>query len=58
MMQNGRFVRLTLELTPSGIKNMPRLPRLKLPGHTQHIVQRGNNRQDCFFEEQDYTESR
>ncbi len=33
---------------------MPRLPRLNLPGIPQHIVQRGNNRQDCFFEEQDY----
>ncbi len=34
---------------------MPRLPRLNLPGIPQHIVQRGNNRQACFFEEQDYT---
>ncbi len=33
---------------------MPRLPRQNLPGIQQHIVQRGNNRQDCFFEEQDY----
>jgi len=33
---------------------MPRLPRLNLPGVPQHVVQRGNNRQACFFAEQDY----
>lgn len=27
----------------------------KLPGRVpQHIIQRGNNREACFFEEQDY----
>ena len=25
-----------------------------IPGYTYHIVQRGNNRQACFFEEQNY----
>jgi len=34
---------------------MARLPRLNLPNITQHVVQRGNNRQVCFFSEQDYT---
>ncbi|WP_373862467.1 hypothetical protein [Bathymodiolus platifrons methanotrophic gill symbiont] len=34
---------------------MARLARLNLPGIPQHIVQRGNNRQACFFTEQDYT---
>ena len=33
---------------------MPRLPRLNLAGVPQHVVQRGNNRQVCFFVEQDY----
>lgn len=33
---------------------MPRRPRLDLPGIPQHVVQRGNDRQPCFFEEADY----
>lgn len=33
---------------------MPRLPRLCLPGITQHIIQRGNNRQACFGAEEDF----
>lgn len=33
---------------------MARLPRLTLPGYPQHIIQRGNNRQACFFDNQDY----
>ena len=33
---------------------MTRLPRLNLPNIPQHIIQRGNNRQACFFAEQDY----
>ncbi len=33
---------------------MPRLPRFNLPNVPQHVIQRGNNRQSCFFEEQDY----
>ena len=32
---------------------MPRQPRLYLPGVPVHIVQRGNNRQPCFFGKQD-----
>lgn len=33
---------------------MPRQPRLDLPGITQHVVQRGNDRQPCCFEDSDY----
>lgn len=28
---------------------MPRAPRIDIPGFPQHVVQRGNNRQPCFF---------
>jgi putative transposase len=33
---------------------MPRRPRIKLTGIPQHIVQRGINREPCFFAEEDY----
>jgi putative transposase len=33
---------------------MPRRPRLNLAGLPLHVVQRGNNRQPCFFAEEDY----
>ena len=33
---------------------MPRRPRLSLPGVPLHIIQRGNNRQACFFADEDY----
>ena len=33
---------------------MPRKPRMYLPGVPCHIIQRGNNREACFFSEQDY----
>lgn len=33
---------------------MPRRPRVALPGVPLHIIQRGNNRQACFYAEQDY----
>lgn len=33
---------------------MPRPPRLDLPGIAQHIVQRGNDRQPCFFTTENY----
>lgn len=33
---------------------MPRQPRLDLPNIPQHVVQRGNDRQPCFFAPQDY----
>ncbi len=34
--------------------NVPRQARLMLPDVPIHIIQRGNNRQDCFFGEDDY----
>lgn len=33
---------------------MPRPLRLDVPGVAQHVVQRGNDRQPCFFAEGDY----
>ncbi len=33
---------------------MARLPRFDLPGISQHIVQRGNDRQPCFADDADY----
>ena len=33
---------------------MARKPRLDLVGMPQHIVQRGNNRDACFYAEEDY----
>lgn len=34
---------------------MARQPRFVLPGQPQHVIQRGNNRQDIFRAEEDYT---
>ncbi|MBL8519268.1 MAG: transposase [Betaproteobacteria bacterium] len=33
---------------------MPRRPRIKLDGVPLHIVQRGHNREACFYSEEDY----
>ena len=33
---------------------MPRRARLTLPGVPLHLIQRGNNRQSCFFGDDDY----
>jgi len=33
---------------------MPRLPRFVLPGQPQHVIQRGNNRQNIFRKDSDY----
>lgn len=33
---------------------MARKPEFSLPGIPQHIIQRGNNREPCFFVENDY----
>lgn len=33
---------------------MARKPRFNLPGIPQHIIQRGNNREPCFFGTEDY----
>ena len=32
---------------------MPRRPRLDVPNIPQHIIQRGNDRQPCFFADLD-----
>lgn len=32
---------------------MPRIARMVVPGASYHITQRGNNRQDIFFVEDD-----
>ena len=34
---------------------MPRTKRLDLAGVAQHVIQRGNDRQACFYCEADYT---
>jgi putative transposase len=33
---------------------MPRKPGFNLAGVPQHIIQRGNNREPCFYAEEDY----
>jgi len=33
---------------------MPRRPRIVLPNIPQHLIQRGNNRQVCFYADEDY----
>ena len=33
---------------------MARKPRFIIPGVPQHVIQRGNNREPCFFAEADY----
>ena len=33
---------------------MPRKPRFNLIGIPQHVIQRGNNREPCFYAEQDF----
>lgn len=33
---------------------MPRKPRFNIVGVPQHVIQRGNNREPCFFEKSDY----
>lgn len=33
---------------------MPRRPRLRVAGLPVHIIQRGNNRQACFYADEDY----
>lgn len=33
---------------------MPRRPRFNIPGYPLHVIQRGNNRQACFFRSADY----
>lgn len=33
---------------------MPRKPRFVIPGVAQHVIQRGHNREPCFYSEDDY----
>lgn len=33
---------------------MARQPRFTIPGIPQHVIQRGNNREPCFYAEEDY----
>ncbi len=33
---------------------MPRRPRIVLPGTPLHLLQRGNNREACFYADEDY----
>ncbi len=33
---------------------MPRRKRTYIPGYPYHIVQRGNNREACFFESENF----
>lgn len=33
---------------------MPRRPRIVLPGTPLHLIQRGNNREACFYADKDY----
>ena len=33
---------------------MPRQPRFVIPGHPQHVIVRGNNREPIFFTDEDY----
>jgi putative transposase len=43
--------RMLLHATEAG---MPRTKRLDIAGVAQHVIQRGNDRQACFFREGDY----
>jgi len=36
---------------------MPRKPRFNLIGIPQHVIQRSNNREHCFYAEEDYRRS-
>jgi len=33
---------------------MPGKPRFAIPGVPQHVIQRGHNREPCFYSEVDY----
>ncbi|WP_305801816.1 transposase, partial [Thiolapillus sp.] len=50
-----RFFVLCFSLIPINQQlTMQRRPRIVLPGVPLHLIQRGNNRQACFFTEDDY----
>jgi putative transposase len=44
----------SVSLPPDGEPWMARPPRIDIAGMPQHIIQRGNNRNECFFAERDY----
>ena len=44
---------LRLYLLSKGF-DMPRKPRMFIPGIPCHVIQRGNNRSVCFYEEENY----
>ena len=44
---------LSFALASAIFNRMPRRPRIIVPGVPLHIIQRGNNRQACFFAEED-----
>mgnify|MGYP002079157596 CR=1 FL=1 len=41
--------RLTTDTAAVSIFHMPRVARVRVPGAPHHVIQRGNNRQDVFF---------
>lgn len=43
-----------LGFPPHRSDRVPRTPRLDLPGVPQHVIQRGNARNPCFFRRSDY----
>jgi putative transposase len=49
-----RYQRASFYQVIKGGNLMARLPRLYLPGCAQHVIQRGNNREACFYAEADY----
>jgi len=54
------FLRILIAIADDGNRcqrhnsSMPRMARLALPGVPLHVVQRGNNRQPCFYHASDY----
>ena len=49
------LARFSQQRTRPIIAVMPRRPRLFLDGIPLHVVQRGHNREPCFFTEDDYS---
>jgi hypothetical protein len=45
---------LKMEISSMSRFQMPRIPRLVVPGHPHHVTQRGNRRQRTFFNVEDY----
>jgi putative transposase len=49
----GSLIKIIYQMKFMDFK-MARLPRLSIPDIPQHAIQRGNNRQACFIEQEDY----